>query len=178
MATTAPGLAAAAVNLEGQTGVEEFSTPQITVSNENENEKIATTGDLTVTGNSANTSTNHLQTGANEKDKKKRPFSWGRHKAKADEKVLQPSDSRSDDDTNTTATKTGNGPDGNESGKDTQKAPPTPPVPFFSLYRFHKPHEIALNLFGVLCACGSGASQVRFVHIVHVFTWYLPSSNR
>jgi hypothetical protein len=159
MATTAPGLAAAAVNLEGQ-AVDETLTPQITISNDNE--KPATNGDLTITGNSANTSTNHLQTGANEKDiKKKRPFSWGQHKAKADEKVLQPSDSRSDNDTNTTATKTGDGPDGNGSGKDTPKATPTPLVPFFSLYRFHKRYEIVLNFFGLFCACCTGASQVR-----------------
>ena len=157
MATTAPGLAAAAVNLEGQ-AVDETITPQITVSNDNENEK---TGDLTIAGNSANTSTNHLQTGANEKDKKKRPFSWGQHKAKADEKVLPTSDSRSFDDTNTTATKTGNGPDGNGNGKETPKAPAASLVPFFSLYRFHKRYEIVLNFFGIFCACCSGASQVR-----------------
>jgi len=157
MTTTAPGLAAATVNLEGQ-AVDESLTPRIAVSNENETERA---GDVTIAGNSANTSTNHLQTGANEKDKKKRPFSWGQHKAKADEKVLQTSDSRSFDDTNTTATKTGNGPDGNGNGKETPKAAATPLVPFFSLYRFHKRYEIALNFIGIFCACCSGASQVR-----------------
>jgi hypothetical protein len=162
MATTAPGLAAAAVNLEGQ-AVDESLTPRITVSNDNnDNEKPPTNGDLTIAGNSANTSANQLQTGANEKDiKKKRPFSWGQQKAKADEKLLEPSDTRSDNDTNTTATKTGNGPDGNGNGKETPKEAATPLVPFFSLYRFHKRHEIVLNLVGIFCACCSGAAQVR-----------------
>jgi hypothetical protein len=161
MATTAPGMATAAVQLEGQ-AIDESLTPRITVSNDHdENPTTNEKGDLTNVANSANTSTNHLQTtGANEKDKKRRPFSWGQHKAKADEKGLQPSDSRSDDDTNTTATKTGNGPDGNGTGKETPKEAATPLVPFFSLYRFHKPHEIAINIFGLVCACGSGAAQV------------------
>ena len=157
MANTAQGLATTAVEEE------QSLTPQITVSNSNEN------GDTTKAPNSDNTSTNHLQTTtANEKDKKKRPFSFG--KKKSDEKILPKSDSRSDDGTNTTATKTGDAADGN--GKHKAGAKETPAaalVPFFSLYRFHKPYEIALNCVGLVCAFGSGAAQVSSTYHIGVF---------
>ncbi|KIM25827.1 hypothetical protein M408DRAFT_204802 [Serendipita vermifera MAFF 305830] len=67
-------------------------------------------------------------------------------------------DSKSDNGTNTTATKTGNDIAADKS-KDPKEATPVNLVPFFSLYRFHKPYEIFLNLIGLVCAFGSGAAQ-------------------
>ncbi|KIM26103.1 hypothetical protein M408DRAFT_10128 [Serendipita vermifera MAFF 305830] len=92
MASTAQGLATAAVGVEEQASKD---TPTTSSGN--------AVGENTKAENSANTSTNHLQT-PQVADKKKRPFSFG--KKKSDEKVLQKSDSKSDDGTNTTATKT------------------------------------------------------------------------
>jgi len=161
MAATAPGMATAAVDLEAR-AIDDSFTPQISTSNNNETNEKAARGDA---GDSANTSPNHLQTpAANGKDfKKKRPLFWGQDKAvKLDEKGLQPTESRlSDGDTNTTATKTGKEPDGNGNGTQPPEEAPTPLVPFFSLYRFHKRYEVVLNIFGLVCACASGASQVR-----------------
>jgi ATP-binding cassette subfamily B (MDR/TAP) protein 1 len=158
-ATTAPGMTAAGVQLEGQ-AIDESLAPRITVSCSSEKEKPTTNADTTNAGNSATTSTNRLQVGTGEKDKKKRPPSWGQHNAKAHENVLQPSDSRSEGDTNTTVTKTGNGPNGNGNDKETPKEAATALVSFFALYRFHKPREIAVNILGLICAFMGGASQV------------------
>ena len=85
----------------------------------------------------------------NEKEKK-RPFAF--LQSKKNGKGLQKSDSKSDDGTDTVVAKT---------GKDDPKEA-VHLVPFFSLYRFHKPHEILLNLIGVVCAIASGAAQVCF----------------
>jgi len=166
MATTAPGMAAAATNLESQ-AIEESLTPRITTSNEGSNEKATTKVE-----NSANNSTNHLQptNNNNEKHSKdKKGFSFRSHKQpKADEKMLQVSDSRSDDGTNTTATKTGNAPDGNGNDKNaatkSTEAAPNALVPFFALYRFHTKAEIAINILGLVCAFASGAAQVSLTH--------------
>jgi ATP-binding cassette subfamily B (MDR/TAP) protein 1 len=137
MATTPPGMAAG-VQLEGD-AIDDSLTPEITVSNSFE--KPRTYENMTNAGYSADTSTNHFQTD---------PLSWAQHKANADEKVLQPS----------TATTTGKGQNGNGTDKGTPKEAATALVPFFALYRFHRPHEIALNILGLVCAFVSGAAQV------------------
>lgn len=140
----AEGLATAAVALEEH---EKEQSPRFTNSNSDENVKS------TKVENSANTSTNHLQPTT---PNKKRPFSFGKK-----EKVLPKSDSRSDDGTNTTATKTGDAADGNGKAKNGAKdATPVQLVPFFALYRFHKPAEIFFNSIGLVCAFASGAAQV------------------
>jgi hypothetical protein len=131
MTTTAPEIAAD-VQLEGHAVGDSPGTDE----------------NMTNAGDSVDTSTNHLQTGATEKDENQHPPSWAQRQAKADEEVSQSS-------------KTGNRTDG-KSDKEIPKetATATAPVSLFALYRFHRPHEIAINALGLICAFVSGTAQV------------------
>jgi hypothetical protein len=95
----------------------------------------------------------------NEKDGKKpsSSSSFLNRKEKADDRDFQPPESRSDDGTNTVATKTVHA--GGQSKDDVKDS--TALVPFFSLYRSHTKGELAMNFVGLICAISSGAAQVR-----------------
>jgi len=93
-------------------------------------------------------------TTANGKNKRRPLFVF---KAKGDEKGLQSTYSGSEGRTNPVIAETGNMPRGD--ARDNAQLN-VPLVPFLSLYRFHTPGELALNLIGLICAAASGAAQV------------------
>ncbi|KIM25829.1 hypothetical protein M408DRAFT_73755, partial [Serendipita vermifera MAFF 305830] len=145
-------MATTAVGLEEQTTGDALSPPVTHTTSNSDGNKKSTVGDT----NAETSVNNHLQ--PPNADKKKRPFSFG--KKKANEKGFEKSDSRSEDGTNTTVTKLGDAPDGNGKPKDGPKQPAQASlVPFFSLYRFHKPYEITVNIIGLVCAFASGSAQ-------------------
>ncbi|KIM25760.1 hypothetical protein M408DRAFT_73764 [Serendipita vermifera MAFF 305830] len=75
------------------------------------------------------------------------------HKNRA--KAVHTPDSKSEDDTHTAVTSKDDAPGAHKD----KPSDPIPMVPFFSLFRFHRPYEIALNFIGIVCAIASGSAQ-------------------
>jgi hypothetical protein len=51
-------------------------------------------------------------------------------------------------------------------------APEVPPVSFFTLFQFATWFEIAMNLFGLVCAAAAGAAQAR-LRVYHILSFRL-----